>query len=251
MLSKRLIKSNDAGGGQVCRNIVDDYKPFSGGIALYQLNGNANDVSGNYNGTASNVTYGTGKFGQAGIFNGSSSRVSIPNIVNQAADHSVSLWVKPINLNSNRGALSMFNGSHLLVYLTTDGGLNSQGASSSAGSTVGTINVNDWNNIVFTYNYATTTYTMYVNGVNRGNDTNFNFSGRPNSIGCHNNGSSFIDYFLGDIDQVRIFDRALNPTEVSELYAEQVCYAACASDEPDIFQDGSGVALYQLNWDGS
>ena len=60
MLGKRLIKSNDAGGGG-CINTVDLYNPFpdGGGVALYQLNGDATDVSGNYDGTATNVTYGT------------------------------------------------------------------------------------------------------------------------------------------------------------------------------------------------
>ena len=77
MLGKRLIKSNDSGGG--CTNTVDLYNPFpdGGGVALYQLNGDAADVSGNYDGTATNVTYGAGQFGQAGVFNGSNSDVNM------------------------------------------------------------------------------------------------------------------------------------------------------------------------------
>ena len=80
-MNNRLIKSNDAGGG-ACTNTVDLYNPFpdGGGLALYQLNGDATDVSGNYNGTATNVTYGAGQFGQAGVFNGSTSRINIPAI---------------------------------------------------------------------------------------------------------------------------------------------------------------------------
>ena len=67
-MNNRLIKSNDAGGGGACTNTVDLYNPFpdGGGVALYQLNGDATDVSGNYDGTAANaITYGTGEFGQA------------------------------------------------------------------------------------------------------------------------------------------------------------------------------------------
>jgi hypothetical protein len=41
-MNNRLIKSNDAGGG-ACTNTVDLYNPFpdGGGVALYQLNGDA------------------------------------------------------------------------------------------------------------------------------------------------------------------------------------------------------------------
>lgn len=42
-------------------------------IATYMLNGNATDVSGNYNGTESFITYNTGQYGGAAVFNGSSS----------------------------------------------------------------------------------------------------------------------------------------------------------------------------------
>jgi hypothetical protein len=249
-MNNRLINTKVAGGGGGCTDIVDNYDPFDGnGVALYQLNGDATDVSGNYDGTTvTDVTWGgEGQFGTSGSFNGSSSRIAIPNIVNQAADHTASIWVKPTDFNANRGALSMFNGSHLLVYITTDAGLNSGGAASSAGSTAGTLTAGVWNHIVFTYNYATTTYTMYVNGVNRGVDVNFNFSGRPNSIGCHNGGSSFTAYFNGSIDQVRIFNTALTPLEVEALYTEELCICDGTVDTLDILGDGSCIATYQLD----
>ena len=38
--------------------------------ALYKFDGDATDATGVYNGTATNVTYGTGKFGQCAVFNG-------------------------------------------------------------------------------------------------------------------------------------------------------------------------------------
>jgi len=44
-------------------------------IATYMLDGNATDVSGNYNGTETNITYNTGQYGGAAVFNGSSSYI--------------------------------------------------------------------------------------------------------------------------------------------------------------------------------
>ena len=60
-MNNRLIKSNDAGGGG-CTNTVNLYNPFpdGGGVALYQLNGDATDVSGNYDGNFVNPAYTTG-----------------------------------------------------------------------------------------------------------------------------------------------------------------------------------------------
>ena len=70
---------------------------FSDGscIATYNLDGNADDLSGSYNGTATNVTYGTGKLGNAGVFNGSSSYMVTPNNgLLGNSPRSMSAWVK-------------------------------------------------------------------------------------------------------------------------------------------------------------
>ena len=60
-------------------NTVSEVDPFgdSSGVALYKLENNANDEGGVYNGTPTNVTYGTGVFGQAGVFNGSNSFIEV------------------------------------------------------------------------------------------------------------------------------------------------------------------------------
>ena len=90
-MNNRLINTKAAGGGG-CTDIVDNYDPFGGdGVALYQLNGNANDVSGNYNGTATSVTYGTGVFGQAAVFNGSTSKI-LTSLTANPNEISYSLW---------------------------------------------------------------------------------------------------------------------------------------------------------------
>ena len=45
----------------------------------YPINGTATNVIYDYDGSASNVTYTTGKFGKAAVFNGSSSKIDIAN----------------------------------------------------------------------------------------------------------------------------------------------------------------------------
>ena len=57
-----------------------NYPAGTGCIALYELNGNANDTSNTYNGGAVDVTYDDGAFDQAAVFNGSTSYINTGNV---------------------------------------------------------------------------------------------------------------------------------------------------------------------------
>jgi len=231
MLAKRLIKSNDAGGGGACTNTVDLYNPFpdGGGVALYQLNGDATDVSGNYDGTASNVTYSTGVFGQAGVFNGTSSKIVVNDPVITTGDFSVSLWVKVNSAKSySEGIISNNNETNntgfafVRNYVTqkfnffTGNGVGSVYAISND-----TVSLNTWYHIVL--NYSGTTNTLYVNGAAQtttGTATLAN-SNLDLILGTYSHiQTRFLD---GSIDQVRVFSRALRPYEVEALYTEVYC----------------------------
>jgi len=81
MINSRLIKSNNAGGG-VCTSDITDIFEDSSGVALYQLNWDGSDMSGNYDGVATDVSFVNGHIDSAGSFNGSSSYVTLPNSSN-------------------------------------------------------------------------------------------------------------------------------------------------------------------------
>ena len=73
---------------------------FTSNVALYQLDGNDDDATGNYSGTNdSNVTYlsSGAKYGQAASFNGSSSKIELPNTslgITDASNFTFSCWFK-------------------------------------------------------------------------------------------------------------------------------------------------------------
>ncbi len=81
MINSRLIKSNDAGGG-VCASDTLQVLGDTSCIALYQLNWDGSDMSGNYDGVATDVSFVNGHIDSAGSFNGSSSYVTLPNSSN-------------------------------------------------------------------------------------------------------------------------------------------------------------------------
>jgi len=235
-MNNRLIKSNDAGGGG-CTNTVDLYNPFpdGGGVALYQLNGDATDVSGNYDGTASNVTYGAGQFGQAGVFNGSSSYINTNFIVPSLSSYSASIWFKTSTTGIRRNLLSddsnPSNGINIRLFLglrETNKFVFVLGNGSSAWADVTTVDAlpyldNNWHNAVLVI--SGTSVKLYVDGSLIGNLTSSVSAGTLGTqnliIGAGEQGTG--DNFNGSIDQVRIFSRALRPYEVEALYTEEYC----------------------------
>ena len=226
-MNNRLIKSNDAGGGGACTNTVDLYNPFpdGGGVALYQLNGDATDVSGNYDGTWSGTeAYTTGVFGQAGVFNGSNSQILVSSVSGFPSGNSartLSFWMNSSSYldggvlgygaaANNEGFLFYVAGGNLIVtFYLNDASVNYS------------LSTNQWYNIVATHDGST--FTVYVNGSSvysaaktlNTSATNFKIGGAPWNSGA--------EYFQGSIDQVRIFNRVLRPYEVEALYTEEYC----------------------------
>ena len=254
-MNNRLINTKVAGGGGGCTDIVDNYDPFGGnGVALYQLNGNANDVSGNYNGTATNVTYGTGVFGQAGVFNGISSYVNIDAINLPLNDFTVSAWANTNNaspygmivstLKNGQGQMYFTFYQNQLVYAD----LYSSG-SQTLSSPSGSIQNNIWYHCVITKS-STSGIKLYLDGSlvdSNASTTNL----KTNSNGGNRIGQYFsptpLDYFNGSIDQVRIFNTALDPLEVEALYTEELCICDGTVDTLQVLGDTSCIATYQLD----
>jgi hypothetical protein len=231
-------------------------------IATYQLNGNANDLSGDYSGTPTDVSYGVGEFDLAGVFNGSSSNIQLPALgLGGNQSRSVSVWIKldslattrPVFCYGDESAGKGFNfeilstGAIFLGYYQTDWS-----------TTTTPITTNTWYHIVVTYNGGlvqdASSTVIYVNKVPLNKTTSAGY------LGVANTTNTFYEigkrkafrYFDGEIDQVRIFNKALNSSEVTTLYNETACDAlACSgtTNTLDILSDGSCIATYPL--DGS
>ena len=263
-MNNRLINTKVAGGGGGCTDIVDNYDPFGGnGVALYQLNGNANDVSGNYNGTPTNVTYGTGVFGQAGVFNGSS-KIQTPinttnfvsNLNDRTVDFSISLWINPSVIPASGEDLVFYIGNynvyspqyHTIQLQLKDGSLRFsiyEGVTEHIIST-SSLSVGNWYNVVCIRESAV--MKLYINNSFIGQTTQTNNSSISASATLQfGDVYSAGAYYNGLLDQVRFFTRALTPLEVEALYTEELCICDGTVDTLDILGDGSCIATYQLD----
>jgi len=223
MFGKRLINT----GVALCPSSEFDIFGDSSGVALYQLNSNADDSSGNYDGTATDVTYVSGHIDNAGSFNGSSSYLKAASALNGVApssDYSVSVWFK----------INAYGQTYPTIFAGQTGG--------------DTLPPYLWisSSILRLHGYEYNDYTnnlssgVWYNAVmiNQGTSTNLYIDGvlqTPTSrTFWGQNGGQFFNLggvdlypttnsFNGLLDQVRIFNKAVTSTEVTTLYNEVAC----------------------------
>lgn len=197
----------------------------------------AHDFSGNsYNGTLVNSpVWSTGKGGSAILFNGSSNYVIANNPVNFNSNYSVSFWVY---LNSIAGyglfgnapgnpPLTGGSGNSNNIYLNPNGTVGYfvfDGVGKNLTSTT-TLSAGRWYQVSVTHDTANSIRRLYVNGRLEHQDSFLNiqsfgkviFSFNRSETNYYTGPLSFIN---GKMDDVRIYNRALSPTEVNTLYTQ-------------------------------
>lgn len=229
----QISGANEIVGVELTNNIHDVFGDGSI-MATYQLNGNANDLGGNFNGTPTNVTYGDGKFGQAGNFNGSNGYVTLTgtaaNIANIGLnDITISCWAKTNSIapmSQIEARQTNGNGFGLTTYLTPGYPSFYVGDKQSTDYHVpnNTVSVDDnqWHHIVGVRR-NTTTLELYIDNILVGTKIipSVNITVDRNYIIGAGYGFELVGYYFnGSIDQVRIFNRALTQSEINILYTE-------------------------------
>jgi hypothetical protein len=227
--------------------------------AYYKLEGGSGttvtDSSGNgNNGVSTSVTYAAGRFGQAAVFNGSSSFVALPffNFVSgSSANFTASLWFNVTDMSSSNNLIqlsgSSATNSSFNVQLLSDGTfrIDSYGVG-YAFTGLATVSTNNWYNLVLVN--AGGTCTPYLNG-SAGNvlTHNIGFSGSYSNLGArYVLGSLYtLDITTGSIDQVRIFNSAISAGNVTSLYNEStVIPSTDGTDSILQFIGGTGTVTF-------
>lgn len=206
-------------------------------IAQYLFNDNANDETGTYNGAATSVTYEAKpnecKFnGKVAIFNGSSSKINLPNVtpISGSNARSIEFWMQ-IDSSTNGmmpfacgavGSCATFDiyrfPSNILCFNTSGNRMDTTNA----------FPLTNWHHLVFTFpaNGTVTSVKIYYNGVERTttlygtngsvNTTNANYSIGYRAVNNNN-------FFSGKLADFRIYNHALTAAEVAAHYeAERV-----------------------------
>ncbi|QQG44288.1 MAG: DUF2341 domain-containing protein [Candidatus Roizmanbacteria bacterium] len=187
------------------------------------------DSSGNGNsGTwTGDATSAVGKFGNGVTLDGTGDYVSLgnPAVLRYGSAITLSVWVKPtVTLQSGSPAESFirkesgwsgydlfYDGTNGRIMAILDNGTFNGYVTYNTNLTAGT-----WYHIVLTYDNSTG--VIYVNGAqaaSRSFATTVADSGVNLTLGAADGGSSA---FNGVLDEARIYNRALSPGEVSQLY---------------------------------
>ena len=206
-------------------------------VAYYDFDGDANDNSGNSNdGTVTNATLASDRHGnsdKAYSFDGNNSYVEIPwsGTAIIKGDITMSVWLnikdKENDYSGGYARIIKAPGEYYEMWVNwNNDGVNDreiyarsggQGISITTGNNV---REETWNHVVYTY--TSDTLRMYLNGkiINKqlkNWDWNNSLPGSGNIyIGAYGPNSN---PFLGSIDDVRLYNRALTASEISTLYS--------------------------------
>jgi fibronectin type 3 domain-containing protein len=193
-------------------------------VAAYSFNEGsgttAYDYSGNGNpGQVVNATWTAGKYGNALLFGGSGSYVTIPDSPSLELTTGMTLeaWVNPAGVNSNWRDVIYKGIDNYYLSATSSHGSVPDGEALVGGVHVeafGTsaLAVNTWTHLAATYDG--TAVRLYVNGVQVSSTAftgNIVTSTNPLQIGGD---TIYGQFFTGAIDEVRIYNVALTPTQI-------------------------------------
>jgi hypothetical protein len=189
-------------------------------IACYQFDGNANDLSGNYNGVWDGTEqYEQGVFGQAAKFDGNSN-INIDNFP-LSKIKSISLWVNKLtndDYNDFFGIENDDNPDAFILSYTNNGFSLEINNNQEQYNPFYIPELNRWYFITITIDSSKT--NIYLNGslIKIYNETPNLVDGMNFNIGSESSNAWRLKNGL--IDQVRIFNKVLSEEEVKKIYQE-------------------------------
>ncbi len=251
---------------------VPAYVPTNGLVGYWPFNNNANDQSiNNNNGTVNGALPTTDRFSNPNAaynFNGTSDYISVADNPSLSGfnDMSISFWVKINQFSGIQAVVSKWFytlncGSNTDNYTTAFAGNtinfatnNNNGSGFSSTQTFTTSDLNVWKHFAF-ISKATQGQYIYVNGVLSGstaltgsvcNSTN------PLIFGA---AISTFRFFGGGLDDIGIWNRALTPCEITQLYnsgagASTISSSSnsiCAGSSVTLTANSSGATNYLWN----
>ena len=212
--------------------------PTDGLVAYYPFNGNSNDESGNgNNGTVYGATLTEDRFGNldsAYSFDGVDDYIDIGNNVKPNFPITVSTWIKinnnehegyifrndQVNRSSYRYGLAVEYHRTGRIYSHVFEGFSASWNRRTTYSDDGVASIGDWHNFTVVFhrhdNMELFWDAVKVNSYNEGSGSTMTYS---NSNGAIGNETATYNLVNGDIDDIRIYNRALSESEIQALYA--------------------------------
>jgi hypothetical protein len=212
----------------------------NGLVAFYPFNGNANDESGGgHNGIVSRAVLTADRFGVPGraySFNGTNGYIRVGSMITGSQPFTWSVWFRPRFAATNLWATIICQGgdpgwnmmspgleinptNHVMMY---PGSMYFYTYTADIGEIVvsnprSRWDTNSWYQAVVTSD-ADGNRGIYINGVCEGTATNQPFGQQLGNFYIGGCVSYDLRYFAGEIDDIRVYNRALPTSEVQQLY---------------------------------
>ncbi len=211
----------------------------------------AHDSASSNDGTINGAIWMAGKIGGVLGFDGND-YVQIPGLLGQPKNITLSAWVQ-LNAKDTLGAEVISLGDHVAIRLDNSNGANGfyyDGTTWRGTATGVSYTGTGWHHFVYVIDDTNNIQKVYVDGVEKSStlytqSISYTGLGSHTFIGRHANGSSNYD-FNGIIDDVRVYNKALNALEVLELYNQFAGQLTTPYASSGIAIDGN---LNESSWD--
>ncbi len=197
--------------------------PPSGLVGWWPGEGNPLDSANSNHGTlAGNTTFGTGRVGQGFVFDGNGDGVGLGNPANlQLQNFTIEAWVKRtsssvVSLGGGGGVFLCYGSGGYAFGFLSDGRLFLSKVDIDETHTSVAITDTNFHHIAVTKGGATVVF--YVDGTAYtvpAYNTTYTFS-TPVAIGAR--GDNLTASFLGAIDELAVYNRALSASEIQSIY---------------------------------
>jgi Concanavalin A-like lectin/glucanases superfamily/Fibronectin type III domain/Hypothetical glycosyl hydrolase family 15 len=224
-----------------------------GPASYYRLDETSGPTAADVSGNGRNGTYnGAVSFGAAGATVDGDTAISLPgsgttNVsypapgISAGASFSLECWVKLVNNGAGQALFGNAGTSTLLKYITTGTGSTVAGkfGFNSATGDANTLYTNNtypeghWYHLVYTWDSASGTESIYVNGVLDRSRTSPPYT--PNGSGVGAIGYYSASYPMpldGTVDEVAIYNKALSATRVQNHYNAGLAAATTPTSTP-------------------
>ncbi len=203
-------------------------------VSWWQGENNALDSRSRNNGTLQNgATFSAGNVGQAFEFDGTNDFVSAPDSTSlRPTNLTVEGWIRLDDLSRNQVFFSkavggVVNHSFVAFFSNAGGGVtpigfatgNAGGLNPIVGGTFQPV-IGQWNHYTFTFDDATKTQSIFVNGVLNASNTatlSIGYDANVFNLGAANNTGPTADFLDGGIDELSVYNRVLTAIEIQAI----------------------------------